>query len=203
MADIVEFQLETPEPFWTNIQNFGGFVPYASTAMDHIMDEFKSEMEVYAPESDANAPGRTDKNGEPMGYYERGRGWWYPVKGRGTINLAGRLAGAGMGRSKAKFGKSVGVIKGGRKFGVVGYKLIANSQQMGDRWVVAVQSDEENVIGTLFNGASYSGLVQGPSQTELMASRQWNDVDEVWYSDSMQEKLDQEIGNALDQYLAG
>ena len=203
MADTVELQITTPEPFWTNIQNFGGFVPYAETAMDHIMDEFKSEMEVYAPESEANAPGRTDRNGEPMGYYERGRGWWYPIKGRDTILQAGRLVGAGQGLSRARFGKTFGVIKGGRKFGVAGYKLIPSSQQMGDRWVNAVQSDQDSVIGTLYNGASYSGFVQGPSQTALMAERQWSNIDSVWYSDEMQGTLDKELGNALDQFLAG
>jgi hypothetical protein len=203
MDETGTLDITTPEPFWTNIQNFGGFVPYAETAMDHIMDEFKSEMEVYAPESEANAPGRTDRNGEPMGYYERGMGWWYPVKGRGTLQLAGRVVGAGQGLPRAKFGKSFGVIKGGRKFGVVGYKLIPSSQQMGDRWVTAVQSDQDQVVGTLFNGASYSGLVQGQSQTALHASRDWSTVDSVWYGDEMQGALDRELGNALDQFLAG
>jgi hypothetical protein len=203
MTDTVELIITTPEPFWTNIQHPEYFARFAEPAMENIMVEFKSEMEVYAPESEANAPGRTDKDGRPMGYYERGRGWWYPIMQKATIAMAGRLAGAGLGRSRAKFGKSLGVIKGGRRFGVAGYKLIPNSQQMGERWVAAVQSDAETVIGTLFNGASYSGLVQGPSQTELMASRQWNDVDDVWNSDPMQGALDKEISGALDQMLAG
>ena len=33
----------------------------------------------YPPATEANAPGRFDAEGRPMGYYERGRGWWYPV----------------------------------------------------------------------------------------------------------------------------
>ena len=203
MADTVEFVLETPEPFWDNIQHPEKFRQYMEPAMSNIMGEFKTEMEVYAPESEANAPGRTDRNGEPMGYYERGRGWWYPVKGRDTILQAGRLVGAGKGLSRARFGKSFGVIKGGRKFGVAGYKLIPSSQQMGDRWVTAVQTDQDSVTGTLFNGASYSGLVQGSEQTALMAERQWNSIDDVWYGDQMQGTLDKEIGDALDQFLAG
>lgn len=39
----------------------------------------------YAPSSEANLPGRIDGDGEPMGYYERGRGWWYPVKRASTL----------------------------------------------------------------------------------------------------------------------
>ena len=203
MVDTVEFVLETPEPFWDNIQHPEKFRQYVEPAMSNIMDEFKDEMEVYAPETAANAPGRVDRDGRPMGYYERGRGWWYPVMQRETINMAGRLAGAGMGRPKAKFGKAVGVIKGGRRFGVAGYKLIPSSQQMGDRWVTALQSETDSITGTLFNGASYSGLVQGTEQTELMASIGWNAIDAIWAGDSMQSTLDKEIGGALDQFLAG
>jgi len=39
----------------------------------------------YPPSSEANMPGRFDSNGDPMGYYERGRGWWYPVKRPETL----------------------------------------------------------------------------------------------------------------------
>ena len=116
MADAVELVIETPEPFWDNIQHPEKFPQYVEPAMSNIMGEFKTEMEVYAPESEANAPGRTDRNGEPMGYYERGRGWWYPVKGRDTILQAGRLVGAGKGLSRARFGKSFG-DRGGRDLG--------------------------------------------------------------------------------------
>ena len=203
MADAVELIITTPEPFWDNIQHPEKFPQFVEPAMGNIMDEFKTEMEIYAPEDEANAPGRTDQNGEPMGYYERGRGWWYPVKGRLTILEAGRLVGAGKGLPRASFGKRVGVIKGGRKFGVAGYKLIPNSQQMGSRWVITVITNENDVTGNLFNGATYSDIVQGFGQSLLMAERQWNNVDEVWNGDSMQGTLDREIGNALDQFLAG
>lgn len=40
----------------------------------------------YPPASEANQPGRIDSDGEPMGYYERNRGWWYPVKRPETLN---------------------------------------------------------------------------------------------------------------------
>jgi|SRR5271157_5460548 len=202
MADVVEFQLTTPEPFWTNIQHPENFARYIEPAMSNIMDEFKAEMEVYAPESEANFPGRVDADGRPMGYYERGRGWWYPIMRLNTIQLAGRLAGAGLSSSRAKFGKTRGVINLRRVSGVVGYKLIASSQQMGERWVIAIQTSDEDVIGTLFNGASYSSLVQGPSQTRLHASRDWSNIDDIWNGDAMQSTLDKEIGAALDQFLA-
>lgn len=39
----------------------------------------------YAPASEANQPGRVNAEGEPLGYYERNRGWWYPVKRPETL----------------------------------------------------------------------------------------------------------------------
>ena len=204
MADAVELIITTPEPFWTNIQHPELFTQFAEPAMMNIMEEFKAEMEVYAPESEANAPGRFDPEGRPMGYYERGRGWWYPIMQKMTLIDAGRLAGAGQGRSRARFGKNVGVLVGGRrKYGVAGYKLIASSQQMGSRWVVTLITDGNNITGNLFNGASYSDIVQGRGQSALMAERQWSNVDEIWSGDAMQGTLDKEISNALDQMLAG
>ena len=203
MAETVEFQLTTPEPFWTNIQHPENFRQYVEPAMSNIMDEFKAEMEVYAPESEANRPGRRTPEGEPIGYYERGIGWWEPIKQPNYLNMLASAAGARGGFSGAKFGKPFGVIKGGRKFGVVGYHLTSISQQMGERWVTAIESNQDSIVGTLFNGASYSGLVQGTEQTALHASRDWSTIDSIWTGDPMQETLDKEIGGALDQLLAG
>jgi hypothetical protein len=35
----------------------------------------KGKVAIYPPESEANAPGRTDARGRPMGYYKRGTGY--------------------------------------------------------------------------------------------------------------------------------
>lgn len=35
----------------------------------------KGKVAVYPPETAANKPGRTDRRGRPMGWYERGAGW--------------------------------------------------------------------------------------------------------------------------------
>ncbi len=200
--DVVELEITSPDPiFFENIQHPENFIHYADNAMMHIMDEFKAEMEVYAPEDEANAPGRIGPDGEPLGWYERGRGWWYPIKRMNTLQLAGRVAGAGAGLSRAKFGKRVGVVPGKRVSGVVGYKLIPSSEQMGDRWVVAVITEDDVVIGRLFNGASYSDYVQGLGQSALMAERQWNAVLDIWNGDPMQGTIDREITDALDKFL--
>lgn len=37
----------------------------------------------YPPVTAANAPGRVDKHGRRMGYYERGAGYWRPARGGG------------------------------------------------------------------------------------------------------------------------
>lgn len=47
----------------------------------------------YPPATEANQPGRVDANGEPMGYYERGRGWWYPVKNAATLGGVNSVSG--------------------------------------------------------------------------------------------------------------
>lgn len=41
--------------------------------------------EGYPPSSEANLPGRIDEDGRPLGYYERNRGWWYPLLRRSSL----------------------------------------------------------------------------------------------------------------------
>lgn len=61
--------------------------PFLSDAMLDIVFLIQGELGYagYPPSSAANMPGRIDENGEPMGYYERNRGWWYPVKRMSTL----------------------------------------------------------------------------------------------------------------------
>ena len=61
---------------------------YLFDAMSDVVLMIQGEVGYasYPPADEANAPGRVDKDGEPMGYYERGRGWWYPVKNPATLS---------------------------------------------------------------------------------------------------------------------
>jgi hypothetical protein len=55
---------------------------YLADAMQDALFTIQGEIGYasYPPATEANRPGRVDQDGNPMGYYERGRGWWYPVK---------------------------------------------------------------------------------------------------------------------------
>lgn len=60
---------------------------YLTDAMQDVLFMIQGEIGYasYPPATEANQPGRVDADGEPMGYYERGRGWWYPVKNAATL----------------------------------------------------------------------------------------------------------------------
>jgi hypothetical protein len=138
---------------------------------------------VSPPATEANQPGRYSlKTHRPMGYYERGRGWWYPIMGRETIELAGRIA--GMAGGKAKFGKTRGVIKAAkmqRKMGVAGYKLRAVSEQLSKSFAWRVEITDSAITGYVGNDAKYTLPVVGPAseQSRLMQIRGWRNVEQA------------------------
>lgn len=89
-------QIENPELLKAFRQAAQNVRPYLLGAMQDVVFIIQGELGYtgYAPSSEANLPGRFDKDGEPMGYYERGRGWWYPVKNASTL---GGVNGVGAG----------------------------------------------------------------------------------------------------------
>jgi hypothetical protein len=123
-------------------------------------------VSVYPPATESNRPGRWTHPSEgegqprPMGYYERNRGWWYPVMNieRGSFG---------------HYGKSAGRIKAPRNSAVAGYKLRATSEQMSKAW--GVVSTPRGAL--LFNRASYSGYVHDAlEQAALHAAHGWKTV---------------------------
>lgn len=63
-------------------------LPFLHDAMVDITYLLQSHLGYalgYPPASEANQPGRVNAEGEPLGYYERNRGWWYPVKRPETL----------------------------------------------------------------------------------------------------------------------
>lgn len=147
-------------------------MPYFEQAMELGLLAVAGRVKAYPPATDANRPGRVNADGDPMGYYERGQGWWYPVK------QAKSLGGLRL--------KSEGVIKLGRKAatvsGIVGYKLIRSSERLREHWttqITRIAGGVEGIIGTV---VSYAGAVQGfvsrdPRQAQLPASRDWMSIE--------------------------
>jgi hypothetical protein len=199
MAFEVEIQVSDPK-FFEALGNPEGFMPILGEAMTNIITRYRELAEVYAPESEANKPGRFNpRTGEPMGYYERGRGWWYPVLGHRALGLMGEIP---LLRPHLKSPKTMGataLLAVGFQ-GVAGYKLRATSEQMHDRWSTEVQQNAEDVIGMLSNIASYSGLVVGLEQVELHRSRGWQTVVDVWDSTEMELTVDTQTAGALREY---
>jgi hypothetical protein len=54
--------------------------PVMTAAMGNALALLHDAVATYPPSTEANSPERTTlKTKRPMGFYERGRGWWYPV----------------------------------------------------------------------------------------------------------------------------
>jgi hypothetical protein len=157
-------------------------LPYASRAMELSTLEVKSQMAQYPPETEANRPGRVhmvkratkhalESRLEPMGYYERGKGWWSPIKRREKLNSIAEQRG-GFGRSIGR-----GVIRKRGVSHVVGYKLHPNSENLGKKWVTEVRLFNRGVMGVVGNNVTYAPFVQGDKQSKLFAMRKWMNLD--------------------------
>lgn len=174
----------------------GAFIPFAADAMETSVRLVQGGLAEYPPSTEANEPGRFSRTtGRPMGYYERGRGEWYPIMTKQTLEES----------AGGKFGKSRGVINAS-KFQksisqVQGYKLIPGSEQLGKSWSTSVHVADVFVEGEVGNNASYADYVQGENQSALMAALGWesHSVDAV-LEDVMPE-LDANWRDAADKFI--
>lgn len=127
----------------------------------------KSAVAKYPPASEGNAKGRFNiKTGKPMGYYERGRGWWYPVMRRPTLGERPL--------------KSEGAMRARRGFGFAGYKLAkgGTSETLGRKWTT--KSEMGGLRREIGNAASYGPLVQDRNQQAgIHRKRGWKTIQEV------------------------
>jgi hypothetical protein len=184
--------------FLTELQNSPAEVlPYAVQAMDNSVAAIHDVVATYPPETAANEPGRTDADGKPLGYYERGKGWWRPLLRATTVLAHGTMAGG-------KYGKSIGrgiYPTGGKVPQVAGYKLNPTSEKLGQSWTTNVESFEEGgVLGTVGTNTSYVDPVQGDDQSSIMESIGW-----VKVRDAVEGLSDTIVGyfsDACDSYLA-
>lgn len=195
-----QLTIEYSDPqFFAALADPEGILPHLQDAMHGIMTEFIAQAELPAPESAANKPGRLDQDGRPLGYYERGRGWWYPLMTHNTLGLQSEIPTLGQHR-KAPHTLGVSSLKAKGFQGVAGYRLIPNSEQMEENWHAEVTLQGNEVIGDLTNFASYSGYVQGQDQTRLMQELQWQKVSEIWNTQPVQDAVTTETMNAVETY---
>lgn len=61
-------------------------MPYLKKAMTLSVRLVQERVAEYPPATEANQPRRISmQTHKPMGYYERGRGWWYPLVTERTL----------------------------------------------------------------------------------------------------------------------
>jgi hypothetical protein len=174
------------------------FIPFATQAMTESVRLIQGGMSEYPPSTEANQPGRFSlKTGKPMGYYERGRGEWYPIMTRETLKAA----------AGGKFGKTRGVVNAS-KFQrsvsrVQGYKLAAGgaSEQLGKSWATNIQASDVGVTGEVGTNTSYAPYVQGDEQSGVLAHYGWDTHRMDVVVDELMPDLDSIWDAAVDQFV--
>jgi hypothetical protein len=172
------------------------FIPFATQAMTISVRLIQGGLAEYPPSTEANQPGRFSlATREPMGYYERGRGWWYPIMTRETLQAT----------AGGKFGKSRGVVNASKLMRQVsrvqGYKLAGGgkSEQLGKSWAVNIQASETGVQGEVGTDTSYAPYVQGNKQSGVLAKYGWSQMDAV--VDELMPQLEEVWSAAADEFV--
>ena len=167
--------------------------PFLKEAMTRSVRAVQARVSEYPPSTEANQPGRFSvKTRKPMGYYERGRGWWYPIMRPWTD--AGQ-----------KVGKAFGVLNASARIRkmtqVQGYKLArgGKSELLGKSWTVSVEANNNGVVGEIGNNTSYAPWVQGDKQWNVHAKRGWITIDTAL--DESMEDINGFFQDALDEWL--
>lgn len=166
-------------------------LPLAKEAMTQSVALIQDILAEYPPLNEGNQPGRYSlKNHRPMGYYERGRGWWYPVMQEKTL------------------GKKIGVREGAvkttqtqREYSpkVRGYKLRRTSERLGSKWTMKVTSGTGYVQGEVGTTVSYADVVQGDKQAKMHKARGWKNADQAL--DEAEPEVMKFFGEATDKLL--
>lgn len=199
--DTISVQIDYEDPeFFKALESPEGFFPILGDAMENILSVFEGVAAEYAPESEANRPGRVDGEGHPIGYYERGRGWWYPLVTKQTISMKENLPTLRPHMLAPKTMEAKTLLAEGIR-AVAGYRLIPNSEKMHDQWEQGVGITQREVTGFLRNTASYSDYVQGANQIGLHAERGWQTVIASWNSKEVQEVVDEQTTLAIVKFF--
>lgn len=167
-------------------------MPYLKKTMTLSVRAVQERVAEYPRSTEANQPGRISmKTHKPMGYYERGRGWWYPLMTERTLG--------------GKMGKSQGQVKAGARIkkitSVKGYRLAGGgeSEMLGRSWDAQVIEQENAILGMVGNNTSYAEYVQGDKQARIHAARDWLTVDEALKMS--QDDIYKYFEEATDEYI--
>lgn len=156
--------------------------PILRQAMQRALLLVKAIVADYPPATEANRPGRMTliNRGKrnvrmvPMGYYERGQGWWYPVVNKATLGVKPLKSAGGITRTRAN------KLYGTQVSQVAGYKLRRVSEVLGKSWATAVTPDDDGVTGEIGNNASYAPEVQSADrQWRVHAMRGWGTLEKA------------------------
>ena len=131
------------------------------TAAKGVATELQGLLQPYPPATSANRPGRFTRDGRPMGYYERNRGYWSPRVNirRGSFGNYGKAQGRIKGNATQAKTKTVG-----------GYVLTSHSDQLGKKWIIKPSGNG----ALLINSARYAKYVQSAKdQARVMAQIGW------------------------------
>lgn len=199
MADEPTIDLSQVEGFQQALQDSPqSFLPFALDGMTLSVRVIQGGMAEYPPSTEANQPGRFSlKTGKPMGYYERGRGWWYPVMTKETLEAA----------AGGKYGKGRGMVKASRLqksvSRVMGYKLEAGgtSEQLGKSWTADVQQIGDGLEGSVGTNTSYAEPVQGDRQSTVLAKYGWDDHTMDAVMENLTPQLDEIWSQAAEEFV--
>ncbi len=162
-------------------------------AIATVLNDLWRGVAKYPSSTEANQPGRFSRvTQKPMGYYERGRGWWYPIMRAATL---------GQKQTKARGAiRAPGYVKKSSR--VVGYKLAGGgkSEALGRHWAMTMTVNSALLRGTLSNSASYAGYVQGDLQNRLHRARGWQTINDV--VEMQRAQITETIQKAIIDFLA-
>jgi hypothetical protein len=166
--------------------------PFVVKAMDQASLAIIGEVKPYPPETAANHPGRIGQDGRPLGYYQRGEGWYYPIYNRASIKgiRSGRASG---------INRKVGVAGA---FGAVAFKRSKKtSEELGRSWAHRIRMEGSEIVSDVGNNASYVLPVQGPinEQSKVMSAIGWEKIDDAL--DKVLPDIDAAFSDAADEII--
>jgi len=188
--------------FFDALEHPEGLIPILADKVEEIAYSLVGELQEYPSETEANAPGRFSlRDHRPMGFYERGRGWWYPIKGKfnrdgARLVLPGQSVSGMRKKTVAMFTRGQGTAM----LGATGYRLRSTSEHLKENWVVVVAKGQGEVAVNIGNLANYSGYVQGAAQAAVMAKYGWTTIEDMLSSPYFQEITRKREQEALDLF---
>jgi len=164
--------------------------PLLREAMVKSLSMLQDGITEYPPSTEANQPGRFSlRTRLPMGYYERGAGWWYPVTGEETLKP----------QKRAGVVSAPWVVQETSE--VNEYRLSRTSEDLKESWTQKVEVTERGVEGVLGTNTSYAEHVQGNKQAAFHKARGWKTIDQVLEENraNIQAAFGQAVSEWLDQ----